>query len=438
MTDSNTNTNLAVLETTADSNDSPGGLPAGHAPASGNGVNQSGKGRQVDVLVTNGWGRVAYNIVRSLGRKGLTVALGTDEFLGMGLLSRYTAASFRHPSVIRQTLGFLASLKEAFRTFSPRVYLPSDQEVMVAAKYRDELDEFGIKIPIAPFATLRMLHLKDALQRLAASLGVPTPETIVPKNLDEVRAFVREFGDPVVVKRLSSSSGRGLSYTSREELLAADGPAALRGLRFGEFLVQEHVGGASYGVSMLFNHGELRAKFTHKRLRERAPRGGVSTLRLSVQNRLLEEYAESLLRHAGFHGVAMVEFKYDEARKQAWLLEVNPRFWGSLGLAVRSGVDFPYLLYKMALEGDVEPVLDYRSNVQCRWILGDAYTLLRQMGRNGHRPSDSAQAPIERVSDDFDWRDPLPFVGEFAFSAWKSLRTLGSRPADADLSPDCL
>ncbi|MDD3856814.1 MAG: ATP-grasp domain-containing protein, partial [Methanoculleus sp.] len=51
------------------------------------------------------------------------------------------------------------------------------------------------------------------------------------------------------------------------------------------------------------------------------------------------------------------------------LMEVNPRFWGSLHLSILSGVDFPYLLYRMLMDGDVEPVPDYQEGVQCRWLL---------------------------------------------------------------------
>ncbi len=394
--------------------------------------------RQFDAVITNGWGRIGYNIVRSLGRKGLTVALGTDEFLSMALLSRYTAASFRHPSFFRDTSGFIARLKSAFRRFAPRVYLPSEQEVFVVAKFMDEFSDLGVKIPLAPFSTLRMLHKKDALAQMAASVEVPVPETLVPANLTEARLFAREIGDPVVVKRLSSSSGRGVHYFTQQELASAEDSCTLCGLPYGEFLVQRYVRGVGYGVSMLFHQGELRAKFTHKRLRERVASGGISTWRVSLRNPLLEEYAERILRHAGFHGVAMVEFKYDESNKKGWLLEVNPRFWGSLALAIHSGVDFPYLLYKMALDGDVEPVLDYQTNLQGRWIMGDAFTVLGRFGRNGQAGLAPVQKPAACVYDDLDWRDPAPFAGQFAFSAWKFFRTLRSNPAEADIVLDHL
>ena len=65
----------------------------------------------------------------------------------------------------------------------------------------------------------------------------------------------------------------------------------------------------------------------------------------------------------------MVEFKTDPRDNQPKLMEVNPRWWGSLQLSILSGVDFPYLLYKLVTEGDVEPVLDYKVGVRCRWLL---------------------------------------------------------------------
>jgi predicted ATP-grasp superfamily ATP-dependent carboligase len=421
------------------------GSPGADTRANGNAVGSptlAGKfahphGR-FDALVTQGWGRVAYNIVRSLARKKLRVVLGTDEFLGMAMLSRYTAATFRHPSFVRQPLDFVATLRASLETYGPRVYLPADEEVLVVAKWLDQLGKPETKIPIASFGALRALHKKDALMRLAASLEIPTPENMVPRNFEEVLDFSKEYGDPVVIKRLNSSSSRGVSYVTRAALLAGYGNSHSKALPYGEFLVQRYVRGTGYGVSMLFNHGELRAKFTHKRLRDRTPTGGVSTVRMSVENALLEEYAERLLRHLDFHGVAMVEFRYDEASKQAFLLEVNPRFWGSLALAIHAGVDFPYLLYRMAIDDDVEPVLDYRKNVTVRWILGDALATIRRLGHNGT----PAAAPwghfTAEAFDDLDWTDPLPLVGEILFSARKYLKTRRSIANQIDLSRERL
>ena len=326
---------------------------------------------RTDAVVTQGWGRIAYNIVRSLGRMRLRVALGTDEYRGMAALSRYTGITFTHPSFVIHPEEFVKSVRESLIKYKPKVYIPSDQEILAIARYRDLFDDVNVEIPISPFETLKRLHKKNELAKLASHLGIPTPETIVPRNQQELMEFALRYGDPIVVKRLSSSASRGVFYVDRADLESGDA-SPVQNIPFGEFLVQKYVKGVGYGVSMLFNHGRLRAKFTHKRLREKLPTGGISTLRMSTINPLLEDYAEQLLHHVDFHGVAMAEFKYDEESRQAWLIEVNPRFWGSLALAIQSGVDFPYLLYRLATEGDVAPVLDYKTNVTVRWLLGDA------------------------------------------------------------------
>jgi len=57
-------------------------------------------------------------------------------------------------------------------------------------------------------------------------------------------------------------------------------------------------------------------------------------------------------------------------------MEVNGRFWGSLQLAIDAGVNFPYLLYQMVLQGDIEPPKDYQVGIRSRWLLGDLESLI--------------------------------------------------------------
>ena len=134
-------------------------------------------------------------------------------------------------------------------------------------------------------------------------------------------------------------------------------------------LIQEYIHGDGYGVEVLFNHGEPRAIFMHRRLREYPITGGASTLRESINNEKMKNIALDLMEGLEWHGVAMVEFKLDEKDGEPKLMEVNGRFWGSLPLSIASGVDFPYLLHKMATEGDVESVFEYKAGVKCRWLI---------------------------------------------------------------------
>ena len=389
---------------------------------------------QAEVLVTNGWGRIAYNIVRSLGRRGLKVCVGTDNSSGMAGFSRYCRFTFRHPPFLSQPNEFVESVRNAIRQYSPRVLIPSDHDAYVVARFRQRLEDLDVSIPVAPFDTIRTLHLKDQVAVLGTALGIPVPMTLVPQDLQDIVHFAGTCGPTIVVKRLNSSSARGVYFLDRTALDGLPDWLAARRLEYGSFLLQEYVGGTGYGVSMLMNTGRLRAKFTHKRLAEICVSGGVSTHRVGVVNPQLETYAEALLTHTCYHGVAMVEFRYDEQSGRAWLLEVNPRFWGSVGLAIQSGVDFPYLLFRMATEGDIEPVLRYRSGVIVNWLLGDAVRLARQMLDSKSRKTQAIRASGCHGYDDCFWDDPLVFPAEVLLSVRRGLRTARRPSPDLDVS----
>jgi predicted ATP-grasp superfamily ATP-dependent carboligase len=399
----------------------------------------AGARRAYDVLITQGWGRIAYNVVRSLGRQRLQVIVGTDRFSGMAAWSRYASARFRHPVITRQTIAFVNSVEAALRRYSPAVYLPMNDDTFVAARFIERFQETGARVPIAPFEVLRTLHKKSGLMSLAASLEIPTPATLIPKNESDVRAFFGEYGPRIVLKRISSSGSRGVFYLNEDEFgSACQNDARFEALFAGDWIVQQYVTGIGYGVSMLFNRGALRAKFTHRRLREKGTTGGISTLRTGVVQPQLEACAQRLLESVRFHGVAMVEFKHDERTGNSWLIEVNPRFWGSVGLAIQSGVDFPYLLYRMALDGDVLPVVNYRSGLVVRWLLGDiGAAAARWRGRASWRSP--LRAPLRADgTDDFFWDDPFPFVGGAALSVFKAYATRGWTIGDLDLDIDRL
>ena len=139
-------------------------------------------------------------------------------------------------------------------------------------------------------------------------------------------------------------------------------------------------------------------------------------MKLSV--RLLEQF--------DWRGPAMVEYKLDGETGEAFLMEVNGRFWGSLQLAIDAGVDFPRLLVDAALGKTMPQAQPYRAGVRSRWWWGDVDHLLTRMrhGRTALSLPDTAPGRL-RVLADFiaasgprsrnevlQWSDPMPMVRE--------------------------
>jgi protein-tyrosine-phosphatase/predicted ATP-grasp superfamily ATP-dependent carboligase len=249
--------------------------------------------------------------------------------------------------------------------------------------------EGAIVLPIPSLEQYRALSNKYQLMEAARRQGVPIPDTIFIPDGDVEKVLPQIDRWPVVVK-----PGRSLIQVrggwEKTSVLYARDAEELRRLYRGiaylrePSLLQTRVVGEGQGVFGLFERGEPRALFAHRRLRERPPSGGVSVLRESMAlHEPITEYALRILRSAGWHGVAMVEFKVDTTSGVPYLMEVNGRFWGSLQLAIDAGVDFPWLLYQLATTGTVQRFTEpYETGVRSRWWIGDLDHLLLRLRKS--------------------------------------------------------
>jgi predicted ATP-grasp superfamily ATP-dependent carboligase len=124
--------------------------------------------------------------------------------------------------------------------------------------------------------------------------------------------------------------------------------------------------------------------------------------------------AERMLEALSWHGVAMVEFKWDEATDTFWLLEINGRFWGSLPLALACGVDFPYYLYQVAIGETPEPPAVYAEDVVARDAVAELKHFVRVMahgrGRRLHTIGQAATI-LHPWKKSFNWVDDDPEPG---------------------------
>jgi predicted ATP-grasp superfamily ATP-dependent carboligase len=168
-------------------------------------------------------------------------------------------------------------------------------------------------------------------------------------------------------------------------------------------LVQERIPGHGMGVFVLAERGDTRVRFAHRRLREKPPTGGVSVLRESIRvPEELVEPATRLVAALAWHGVCMIEFRVDARDGTPYLMELNPRFWGSLQLAIEAGVDFPRLLYFQTQGESLAAPAAYRLGVRCRWVLGDLDHLLIRLRRRPSRADLPPHAPgLARAVLDF-------------------------------------
>jgi predicted ATP-grasp superfamily ATP-dependent carboligase len=367
------------------------------------------------VLITDAGGRNVVSAVRSLGKMGITVVGADESRLALSFFSKYCNEKLIYPSHQKYPIDWLNWLVRELSTRSYEMVMPiSDNCVEMVSKNRDIISQYT-KVPVVDHATWMKARDKSETLKFAMQAHVPHPETRFIAEINEVEAVANEMEFPVVIKPKQSCGSRGIVYVPKPENLHKAYLSVHNAYPFP--MVQEFIprGGSTYGVSLLFNkEAEPRAVFAHKRLREFPVKGGPSTLRESVHNPELVDMAVRLLKSINWYGVAMVEFKEDPRDGQYKIMEINPRFWGSLPLAILAGVDFPYLLYRMVMDGDVEPVMNYPEGVRCRWLLpGDILHFIWNPQRFRLKPSFFNFSKNNRHDDFISLEDPFPTLGFF-------------------------
>jgi predicted ATP-grasp superfamily ATP-dependent carboligase len=365
------------------------------------------------VLVLDGFWNKALAAVRSLGRRGAYVGAGERTRLAPALFSRYCRRRFVHPSVARHPEAFLAALERELQTSRYDVVLPMELATQLLLTEHRLRVEPRARIPFADADRTLRVHDKGFLTAFAKDHGIECPATFFPKGPEDAAALSGDLPYPVLVKPRHSSGGRGIRRVDRRADFV--GAYAAVHARFPAPIVQECLppGGDALGVAVLMNFASVpRASFAYRRLREYPASGGPSTLRESIRDPDIRATTERLLSLLGWVGVAMAEFKVDPRDGRPKLLEVNPRFWGSLHHAILCGVDFPWLLCRMAVDGDADRVTGYEVGVRSRSLLhGDAMRFLTGPERFRLRP---ALCDFSIPDDVLSADDPWPTLGRVA------------------------
>lgn len=352
------------------------------------------------VLVTDGDNRAALAVTRSLGRRGHHVIVAERRPRPLAQASRYCAESLVYPDPWTQEGAFVDALAAAVRDHRVDVLLPiADIACALVAEHRERFAPACVPVPSAE-ALRRAADKADVLQT-AERLGLGIPKTLFLGEGQPVPP-AGELSYPVVVKPRRSRV-RGTAGWVSCSVAYADTPDALARLVAklppGAFplALQERIHGPGMGVFLCRLGGREVARFSHRRIREKPPAGGVSVLcESTAPHPEALAAARALLDELDWQGVAMVEFKVDERDARPKLMEINGRFWGSLQLAVDAGVDFPVLLLDHWKDATGASVPDYRLGVRTRWLMGDFDALLIQLFGRSHR---SAVSRVKAVAD---------------------------------------
>ena len=249
-----------------------------------------------------------------------------------------------YPDIIIHTFDSRSFTSRIRTRFSDHHYVIKDLKSLSIKKILDE-NEIDFFIPVindrlnffwdnkkefvptlnylGEFETYEILNDKSKLHALALKLGIKVPE----KYLDLSSAKL-----PFVVKPTNLSSSKGVVYVQTkedyQEINLTDNT-----------IIQQFVEGKGVGYSFYCRDGVIKDSYGHLRLGEYPVSGGSSTYREHYLNPKLHEISSKIVSHLNYTGFAMFEFKLTGAN-ELFLIEVNPRIWGSINQGLVNGVNF--------------------------------------------------------------------------------------------------
>ncbi|MBV9799712.1 MAG: ATP-grasp domain-containing protein [Solirubrobacterales bacterium] len=229
-----------------------------------------------------------------------------------------------------------------------------DSELLPVAKARVAFEAANVALVNPSADTLRMCLDKWELhQRCAGVVRVPA-SAVLNGDFDPAAVAL-----PVIVKPRSGSGSRGIRLISdRNELenVAPDGTQ----------LVQEYLPGPEHSLDVLARRdGRVLAVVPRERLKVDS---GIAVTARVTRDEALESFGRAVAERIGLVGVGNVQVKQAAGGEPA-LLEVNPRFPGSMPLTIAAGVNMPALAIREALgEPMPDDPIDFRPLAMVRLL----------------------------------------------------------------------
>lgn len=374
-------------------------------------------------LILGSEARIVLSIARSLGRNGIATDVATLQPTAQAPRSRWLgetvalAAAGDDVDAVASALTTTVAARDI-----DHLVVTSDSGLCLIDRCHAQLPAAARRSVPTPAVIAAVLD-KAATAHHARRAGLNVPaDWSVPTRAD-LAAVAGALQFPLVAKPADKRVSEPFKVRYFADLDALQAAFATDPAFGTNLLFQAFVPGEGVGVEILMHAGEPVCAFQHRRLQELPWSGGISVVALSeaVDPHLFEQSVE-LLRALGGDGLCMVEYRRPPDGGEALFMEVNARAYGSLSLAERCGMVFPWYHWQLLHARTPDPPLSYPVDVRWRWTAG---VLLRASGHS--RPGPPGVAPPSALrawgdvlaacrpgTRDALWplTDPLPWLRE--------------------------
>lgn len=317
-------------------------------------------------IITDVRFRMSLAIIRDLAQAGIYVIAveSSKESAPLGFFSKYI--SEKH-FIEREKYeeGLYALCKKTLSEYGQKpVLIPAGSFTLNILAEKRALFGGVANFCIPSKEKLELLNDKEKLHVLAAELGVSVPgeygpDADVKEKLVVKPAFGEHFGlkawDRYRIVENKAQLEEAVSFFKAS--CGGETP-----------IIQQYISGDGYGCSVICKNGEILNCIMHKRIREYPKTGGPSTCCESVWEENLYDESNIIVKHLNLNGVCMFEFKKMDGK--FYLLEANPRVWGTYPLTRCAKSGFSLSWYEASAGINQSPKTK-PANVKMHYLISD-------------------------------------------------------------------
>ena len=356
------------------------------------------------------------------------MTVSSAKRVAMAAWSRATERRITLPDPSASPERFIEALVDRVASGSWDVLVPgSEASLLPISTQRDELEPH-IALGLPSHSVVLDSLDKLLLQRTGADVGLAPPASVACEDLSEARAAADELGFPVIVK--PARSFRAGSDASLEQKGAAivrdqDGLDAAVRLVGEPLTVQQLVSDPRIVSCAGVRLPEGLAGFTVARYaRTSPPEVGSAAFATTIEPpEGVRARVEDLLTQIGWEGIFELEL-LDLGNGRLGAIDLNPRLFGWLSLAIGAGANLPAIWCEHVLRRGTAAAADAAPGYRYRWEEGELKYVVHQVRRLNRRALAPLRPQRDVIHACFELRDPAPVLAQSLVIAGELLATI--------------
>ena len=298
------------------------------------------------VLLTGATRRAGTAAINALCKEGFTVIGTDDRKFPFNMHSKYTKPYYKHASF--KDNQFYEDILNLIKKEEPDVLLPLLGNNYISL-HKEEIKNYT-DVLIPDYESFSSAFSKKKMNEICRKAGISVPQRF--SYCEAISLLNFNKNSMLVIKPDFDEGGAtGLRYVKTEQELE-EAKLNIQN-KYGDYVIEEFIPGSSSmrAVQLLFSKdNKIAAYFILKKIHQWPITGGVTVCAVSTNERELVDFVLPFFKICPWEGPVEVELIIDERDKKPKIIEINPRFAGSLLFVIKSGVNFPYIACAEALE----------------------------------------------------------------------------------------